>query len=77
VDEVTKNKQCKVSWYIMFSDYMDEWRLALEGKESRMSRSKIKYIEHYFVRRNQEIDRTRRAMTINGEVRVKLRALSF
>jgi len=47
---------------------LNEWSLALEGKELRISRSKIERIEYDFGGRDQKIDGTRRTMTISGDV---------
>jgi len=43
-----------------------EWRLVLECKGLRISRSKTKYIENEFGGRDQEVDGARRA--INGDI---------
>jgi len=51
--------------------------LALKGKGLRISRSKTEYIEHDFGRRDQEIDETRRAMTISGGVIGEVESFKF
>jgi len=47
---------------------LDEWRLALEGKVLKISRNKTVYIEYDFGGRDQEVDKTKRAMTISGDM---------
>jgi hypothetical protein len=46
---------------------LDEWRIALEGRELRISRNKIKYIDYNFGGRYHEVEGMR-PMMINGDV---------
>jgi len=56
---------------------LNEWRLALEEKRLRISRSKTEYIEHEFGGRDQDNDRTRRAMTTSGDVTGKIESFKY
>jgi hypothetical protein len=47
---------------------LDEWRLALEGKELRISNNKTEYIKYDFGVKYQEIEVMRRPITICGEL---------
>lgn len=60
MNEVTKEIQGEVPWNMMFADdigenlevnkILEEWRVALEEKRLRVSRSKTEYIVHEFKR---------------------------
>jgi len=65
MDEVTKEIKREVPWCMLFSDNialvgenreevnqrLDVWRLALEGKGLRISRSRTRYIKYEFDKR--------------------------
>jgi len=83
MDEVTKEIQSEIPWCIMFADdivlvgknlkevnnRLDEWRLALEEKGLRISKSK-QSIKSMILEEEtkREVDRTRRAMTMSDDV---------
>lgn len=47
-----------------FNNRLDEWSLALEEKILRVIKNKRKYIEYEFGRRDQEVERINRPMTM-------------
>lgn len=76
MDEVTKEILSDVSWCVMFADdtvlikekredinnRLDEWRVAIEGKILRISRSNTELIDYEFGGRDQVVNKTWRVI---------------